>query len=333
MKPLRFALIGYGFWGKIIYRVLQNSRSATITNICDVKRQTIDEIRLFDKKINVTNSFQNIISDNKTDAVIIATPTATHYKLAAAALKSGKHVLVEKSMTILKSHAQILCTLAKKNKLILMVDHTYLYAPEIRIAKQIIETGKLGVIKSIDIIRTGPYLSKSDCDVIWDFAPHDISILYYFFQAPYMISASNSWHFIPNRADISNLYLKFTNGYDAYIHLSFLSPIKKRQIIIVGTKKTLLIEQSGITGKIYLYPSDIYFNKNQLTDDKVQFIDCNKQLSHLKYTEPLKNVCDEFIKSIRYHTEPLSNGHLGYEVVKIIETAQKSLLKKYLVKI
>lgn len=329
MKRLRFALIGYGYWGKKIFKTLRHFRSATITTICDIQRQTIEELRFFDNEINVTDNYQNIISNNNIDAVIITTPAATHYELAVAALQSGKHVLVEKPMTILKSHAQVLCALAEEKKLILMVDHTYLYAPEIRIAKQIIKTGKLGDIRLIDAIRVGPGQFKSDCDVLWDFAPHDISILYYFFQIPLVISASNSWHFIPNNVDISNLYLKFANGCDAYIHLSFLSPKKERRIIIVGTKKTLLIEQSGVIGKVYMYLSDIYFKKNLLINQKAQFIKNNKQLSHLKYTEPLQNLCDEFITSIRRHVEPLSNGRLGYEVVRIIETAQKSLSKKY----
>lgn len=328
MKPPRCALIGYGFWGRKIYRAMQSSYNSAITDICDIDISAFSDLGPYDHKINITDDYQKILDDNRITAVIITTPALTHYELTLRALKAGKHVLVEKPMTVQKNHAKILYSLAKEKKLILMVDHTYLYSAEIRKAKQIIEEGSLGDIKLVDILRAGPNLGRTDCDILWDFAPHDISVLYYLFQAPKTVSVSGSWHFSSDRFDVSNIHLKFTNKCDAYIHMSFLSPKKERQIIIVGTKKTLLIEHPGINGKMYIYPSQIYFEKDPSDINLAKVVKVSKKLSHLKYSEPLKNLCDEFIKSIKYETEPLSNGHFGFEIVKIIEDAQRSLSKQ-----
>jgi len=323
MQKLSVGLIGYGYWGKRLFKTLQKIRSVRTVAVCDKNQQTIDELQSLDSEIQLTKRYQDIVSNKNIDAVVIATPAETHYQIATDSLKSGKHVLLEKPMALKKADARRLYKFADKKKLILMVDHTYLYAPEIRVAKQTIDSGIIGNIRLIEATRVGPGQYKYDCDVIWDFAPHDISILYYLLGIPRELSAMNFCHLDQHRIDVSNLYFKFTNGRQAFVYLSWLSPIKIRKILIVGTEKTLLIEQDGRESKIYLYPSSCYFRNSGQADNDFQSVKNLRVLSGLPYSEPLSNVCHEFVQCIINHTQPLSSGHLGYEVVNIIETIHR----------
>jgi len=324
MQKLCVALIGYGYWGKELFRTLQKIQSIRIVAVCDKNQRVINELQSLDSGVQIiTNKYRDIVSNKDINAVVIATPAETHYKIAMASLQSEKHVLLEKPMTLEKTHARMLYKLADKKKLILMIDHTYLYAPEIRVAKQIIDSGVLGDIHLIEATRVGPGQYKYGCDVIWDFAPHDISILYYLLGNPTELSAMNSCHLNQHHIDVSDLYFKFTNGCEAYVYLSWLSPIKIRKILIVGAKKTLLMEQHGIASKINVYSNNCYFRESVQTDTYRQDVKNVQRLGGLPYAEPLHNVCHEFVQSIIGHTQPLSNGHMGYKIVNIIQAAHR----------
>ncbi|HJZ23926.1 MAG TPA: Gfo/Idh/MocA family oxidoreductase, partial [Candidatus Babeliales bacterium] len=259
MQKLSIGLVGYGSWGKKLFKALQKTRSINTVALCDTSHQAIDELGPLRSGIKfITNKYQEFLSSKDIDAVVVATPADTHYQIAMDSLKAGKHVLLEKPMTLDKTQARMLYKLADKKKLILMVDHTYLYAPEIRVAKQMIDSGSLGNIRLIEITRVGPGQYKNDCDVIWDFAPHDLSILYYLRGIPIELSAMNSSHLSRYHIDVSNIYFKFVDGCEARVHLSWLSPIKIRKILAVGSKKTLLLEQYNTNTKIHIYPNAYY---------------------------------------------------------------------------
>jgi len=320
MQKLSVALIGYGYWGRKLFKTLQKTQLVKIVAVCDKHQNVTKGVQLLNSEVQlVTNNYRRIVSKKDVNAVVIATPPETHYKIAKASLMSGKHVLLEKPMTTNKSHALELCKLANKKKLILMVDHTYLYAPEIRVAKQIIDDGILGKVSLIETTRVGPGQYKYDSDVIWDFAPHDISILYYLLGRPIKSSAIKSFVINRGRVDISNLYIKFAKGYEAYLHLSWISPIKVRKMVVVGKENTLLIDGDAKKGKIFMYPSKNFFRGDHQTNPPVQWLKNLRSLSGLPYSEPLKNVCHEFVQCIVKHTQPLSDGYLGFNVVNIIE--------------
>ncbi|OGM12187.1 hypothetical protein A2V80_02895 [Candidatus Woesebacteria bacterium RBG_16_39_8b] len=318
-QKLFVALVGYGYWGKRLFKTLKKFQSVSIVAVCDKNQRVLNGLQSLGSGVQfVTNKYRDVVSNKDINAVVIATPQETHYQIAKASLQSGKHVLLEKPMTTKKRHARTLNKLADKNKLILMIDHTYLYAPEIRAAKQIIGSGALGDIRLIETARAGPGQYKHDCDVIWDFAPHDISILYYLLGIPIELSAIHSCKLNQHRIDISNLSFKFANGCDAYVYLSWLSPIKLRRILIIGAKKTLMIEQTGITSKIDIYSNSYYLKQSNQTDKYRRRVKNVQRLSGLPYSEPLRNVCHEFVQSISGRTQPLSNGHLGYKIVSIM---------------
>ncbi|OGM28626.1 hypothetical protein A2962_00935 [Candidatus Woesebacteria bacterium RIFCSPLOWO2_01_FULL_39_61] len=319
MVNLNIALIGHGYWGKILFRNLQNTQSAQVTAICDKNQKLVSQLRLSNSQILVTCDLKEITSSKNIDAVVIATPAETHYKIAKSILWSGKHVLLEKPMALNKNHALELKKLADRKKLILMIDHTYLYAPEIRAAKQIVDSGDLGEIRFIETTRIGPGQYKVGCDVVWDFAPHDVSILYYFLGLPSKLSQVKSRIIDKKRADVSNLYFKFSNGCEAHVHLSWLSPLKIRKILIIGAKKTLFLEQVNNEEEMSMYLNDCYFKNSKKLLNYYKPIKNLQKLNNLPYVEPLRNVCHEFITSIINHTYPISDGQLGYEVVTIIE--------------
>lgn len=321
MQKMRLALVGYGYWGKKLFKTLQKFQSVKTIAVCDKNQQVINKLQSLGSGVQVTDKYQDIVSNKNIDAVVISTPAETHYQIAMASLQSGKHVLLEKPMALKKTHARALYKLADKKKLILMIDHTYLYAPEIRAAKQIIDSGKLGNIRLIETTRVGPGQYKYDCDVIWDFAPHDISILSYLLGIPIKLSAVNSCHLDRHRIDVSNLYFKYPSGCEARMYLSWISPTKIRKMLIVGTKKSLMIEQTGIGGKAYLYPNDCYLKSDSQTNSGGQAVKKIRQLSGLPYSEPLRNVIQEFFKCIVKRIQPLSDGRMGYKIVSIIEKA------------
>lgn len=319
MRKLRIALIGYGYWGKKLFKTLRLLRSIQVVAVCDKNLRVLNESRLLDSGAQLSQKYENILSSPDINAVVIATPPETHYPIAMASLQKEKHVLLEKPMTLEKTQAQMLNKLVQKKKLILMIDHTYLYAPEIRVAKQIIESGALGNIRFVEATRVGPGQYKHDTDVIWDFAPHDISILLYLLGMPKELFAVHACHLHRHRIDASNLYFKFTHGCNAKVYLSWLSPTKIRKMFIVGAKKSLLVEKRGITSKIRVYSNACYFRDKVQTNTHSQVLKNLHQLSGLPYAEPLRNVCQEFVRCIINNTQPLSDGRIGYEIVNIIQ--------------
>lgn len=324
MQKLRVALIGYGYWGEKLFKALQSSRSIKVIAVCGKNQRVINELKSTGSGIKlITNNYRDVTSNKNIDAVVIATPADTHYQIAMVSLQSGKHVLLEKPMTQKITHARKLYKFADKKKLILMIDHTYLYAPEIRATKQIINSGILGDIRFIESTRVGPEQYKNDSDVIWDFGPHDISILYYLLGIPTKISAVNFCHLNRNRIDVSSLYFKFAKKCKAHVYLSWLSPTKIRKMLVVGTKKSLLVEQPGIAGKVRVYSNSRYFRESNHEDAYGPGVKNMRRLSGLYYSEPLRNVCHEFVQCIQANTQPLSNGRMGWEIVNIIEAAHK----------
>jgi len=319
MRKLSIALIGYGYWGKTLFKALQKTQLIEVVAVCDKHKKIVNGLKSPNGSIRfVSNDYRRVVSRKDVGAVIIATPPETHYQIAKASLMSGKHVLMEKPMTTRNGHALELSRLADRKKLTLMVDHTYLYAPEIRVAKQIIDKGILGQVRFIETTRVGPGQYKNYGDVIWDFAPHDVSILYYLMGRPTKSLAVKSFVLNKGRVDSSDLHFKFAKGCEANIRLSWVSPIKDRKIVIVGTEKTLLINQDRIKAKVFLYPSKNFFRNGHRANTSVHSLKNLRLQSGLPYSEPLKNVFYEFAQCIFKNTQPLSDGYLGSNVVNII---------------
>ncbi len=275
-----------------------------------------------------TSNFNDLLQDG-IDAVVVATPVNTHYKLVKEALLHKKHVLVEKPMTDSSQEARELIKIASENDRVLMVGHIYEYHPAVEFLKQLIKNGELGEIYSIDAHRLNLGLFRPDVNVLWDLGPHDICIVLSIMdKEPISVSARGSGHLDPNLCDLAYLELIFDNGTSAHIHLSWLDPRKVRQITIIGSKKMAFYDDVAEAEKIYLY------------DKGCAFTPCNGNSAawppHYRYgdvtipfisnSEPLRIECNHFLNCIRDGKTPKTDGLAGLKVISILEAANQSLL-------
>jgi predicted dehydrogenase len=263
------------------------------------------------------------------DGVIVATPVSTHFRLAWDALRHGKHVLVEKPLARTRAECQALIDLARSRGLALMVGHTFEYNPAVEALKNMIDNGELGRIYYAYGLRTNLGIFQKDINVLWDLAPHDISIMLYLLgQAPVSVSAVGEAYVQPGIQDVAHMTLNFPNQIQAHIHVSWLDPCKVRRITIVGSKKMVVYDDVEPLEKLKVYDKGV--DKPEHTDTYGEF-----QLSYrygnitiptIPAHEPLKMECAHFADCILHDRSPRSDGLSGLRVVKVLESAQISLL-------
>lgn len=331
MLMISIAIIGYGYWGPNIVRNLSLIPNATITWACDVNPKTLTGVTRLYPAVKTTKNIADVLKDQTVDAVIIATPTTTHFSIARESLNANKHILVEKPMTITSNEAKKLCILAKKNKRICMVDHTFLYTPAIEEMKKIIDNGELGSILSIDSIRTNLGLFQSDTNVLYDLATHDIAILDFLLKRfPTSVAATGFSLSHTKHPCSAYLHLSYKPHIHATIHVSWLAPIKIRTITIVGTKKMLFYDDMEPTEKIKLYDKGVSIAKNPklIYQLRVGYRTGSMVAPHLKMREGLLGAVVDFVQSIEKKIPPRSDGAMGARVVNILERATASMHKK-----
>jgi len=326
---INIGIIGCGYWGPNLIRNFSSLSNANVISCCDINDSRLKHIKEIYRSIKTTKRYQDLLSDPKIDAVIIATPINTHYKIAKEALENGKHILVEKPLTDSSKKASELVKLSKKNKKILMVDHTFEYSPPIILIKKLIKENKLGKIYSFDSARLNLGLFQSDINVLWDLAPHDISILVYLLdETPSKTICIADSHISPDIEDNSHIFLNFKDNKTAHIHISWLHPTKVRRITIVGSKRMLIFDDVEPFEKIKLYDKGVY-TKLKYYDTYEEFLykyrSENTTILKVDNTEPLKLVCEHFLNCITRNIRPKTNGITGLKVVKIVEDLQKSL--------
>ncbi len=256
------------------------------------------------------------------DGVVIATPVRTHYQLAREALLHGKHVLVEKPLTANVTEAEELVALAEQQQRILMVGHTFEYSPAVNELRKLIQCGDLGRIYRIEAERVNLGLFRSDINVIWDLAPHDISILLYLLgKKPEQISVQAHAHIRSHLHDVANLDLSFADGMAAHIHVSWLHPCKIRRVTVIGDLRMAVYDDTNPAEmiKIYNKGADIY------ADPVVSYRNGEITIPYIDWTEPLRLECEDFANSIRLGEQPRAHGGVGLEVVRILAMAQESL--------
>ena len=238
---LKVGLVGYGYWGPNLARNLKATANAQLTIICDLKDAIIAEVQKKHPDIKTTKEYTQLLT--AVDAVIIATPPATHYPLAKRALQEGKHVFVEKPLALTKEHAKDLIEEAKRAGVVLMVGHTYEYVPQVNKLKEIISSGEIGKVHYLYTQRLNLGLWQPDCNVVWDLAPHDVSIILYIIgEMPVTVNAVGSAHVQAEKEDVAFITLNFKGGKTAHIQLSWLDPVKTRKVVIVGDKKMVVYD-------------------------------------------------------------------------------------------
>lgn len=324
---INVALVGYGYWGVNLLRNLTSIKNCNVAGVCESNENRHAAIKELYPDAIVVSNYSTVLSNPKIDAVVIATPVDTHYELAKQALLSGKHVLVEKPLTSSTNTAQELVELARSKDLLLMVDHTFLYSGAVEKIRELVDLGTIGKLQYLDSTRINLGLIQSDINVLWDLAPHDLSILAAVSdEKPVSVVASGVSHIGTGIENIAYMTLQYESGFIAHFNCSWSSPVKVRTMLIGGDKKMVVYDDINPTEKVKVYDSG-YVCKNDedrrkiRVDYRIGDIHVPKISTH----EPLKKMLEDFIYCIQHGATPRSNAELGLQVVKILEAAQVSI--------
>lgn len=328
MKKLNVAVIGCGYWGPNLIRNFNQLSACKMSACCDLSEDNLKRMRNLYPSILATSNFEEVTENSNIDAVAIATPVFSHWELAKKCLEHGKHVLIEKPMASNSEQCIDLIETAKKSEKVLMVGHTFEYTAAVNKAKEIVDSGELGEIYYISSTRVNLGLFQPDINVIWDLAPHDISIISYLLnESPIGVGGQGKAHYNKEIEDVAQMTLNYPNGTIAFIHNSWLDPDKIRKTTIVGNKKMLVYDDISPNEKIKIYDKGVEAPPYYDTYAEFQFSYRYGDIytPRIEEYEPLKRECDHFLECIRESKIPKSDGYSGLRVVSILEAANKSI--------
>ncbi len=334
---IRLAQIGAGYWGKNLLRNFYETEGAQVKLVCDHDPQALTAVARKTRAVETCLDSSSIFSRDDIDAVAIATPPATHYELARGALLAGKHVFVEKPLAQTVAECEELVQLADDRRRTLMVGHTFLYDAAVNRIKAYLQQGLAGEIYYITSRRLNFGIVRHDIDAMWNFAPHDLSILLHWLnEMPATIAAHGEARLQEHLVDVAFLHLNYPSGVSAHVHVSWLDPNKVRQMTIVGSEKMIVYDDVHPDHKIQIYDKGIA--KKNLAAHLGEFDSFGKfhlirragdlLIPKIDFAEPLRVQCRHFIDCIRENKRPLTDGEHGLAVVKILEAGKKSLLQK-----
>lgn len=327
---MKIAIAGYGYWGPNLVRNFNSAENSQVEMVFDLSEKQLERVRKSYPGIRTSSQIQDVLNNPDIDAVAIATPVFTHAPIARQALQAGKHVLIEKPMTGSVAEANELIALAQQTGRVLMVDHTYLYTDAVQKIKQLVDSGEIGKVQYIDSTRINLGLFQRDVNVLWDLAPHDISICNYVMaDFPVAVQAVGSAHTSNKLANIAYLTLFYNDNRIAHFNCSWVSPVKIRQMLIGGDKKMILFNDLETTEKLRIYDKG-YSIMPESDRDKI-LIDYrigDITIPKIPQTEALATMARDFVNAITTGSEPLSSWKSGLEVVKILEAAEKSIKNK-----
>ena len=324
---LKVGVIGFGYWGPNIVRNLTVLRETTVKTVCDVSSDATARAKAMYPHLTVCQDYREVTHDPEIEAVAVVTPVSTHYEIARHALENGKHVFVEKPFTASVSEAEKLIKLAKKNKLIIMVDHTFLFTGAVRKIKEVIDDNTLGSLYYYDATRFSLGLVQQDINVIWDLAPHDFSILDHVIKdKPVALTASGIGHLQKDQETIAYITFLFERNFIAHIGVNWLSPVKIRTTMIGGQKKMLLWNDLDAEEKIKIYDKGVKIaSKEGIYRMLVDYRMGDMISPRVDQTEALKIELIYFAQCIRDYETPINDGEAGLRVVKLLEAADRSL--------
>ncbi|WP_341524667.1 Gfo/Idh/MocA family oxidoreductase [Nostoc sp. UHCC 0302] len=331
MVNINIGVIGYGYWGPNLVRNFAEIPGAQVTKVSDFKPELLAKVQARYPSIQVTTDCQDIFTDPKINAVVIATPVSTHFDLALAALQAGKHVLVEKPMTASSEQARRLIEEAEKRKLVLMVDHTFVYTGAVRKMHDLIATNQLGDIYYYDSVRVNLGLFQHDVNVIWDLAVHDLSIMNYVLPSqPYAVSATGISHVPGEPENIAYLTCFFESNLIAHFHVNWLAPVKVRRTLIGGSQRMIVYDDLEPSEKVKIYDKGITVNGNSesLYQMLIGYRTGDMWSPKLDMTEALRTEGLHFIDCINQGNRPITDGEAGLQTVKILEAATQSIKQR-----
>lgn len=326
---MKFGVIGYGYWGPNVVRNLASLEDSQVITIAEMSPNARARAQKAYPSINVTSDASDIFLSTEIDAVAVVTPVWTHYELAKAALLNGKHVFVEKPFTSNVAQGEELINLASRKNLKIMVDHTFLFTGAVRKIWKLLDEGTLGKLYYYDATRVNLGLFQHDINVLWDLAPHDLSIMDYLIKtSPEAIVATGQKH-LNGHEDVAYMTLYFPEKVIAHINVNWLSPVKVRTTLIGGERRMLVWNDLEADEKIKVYDRGVDITSREgVYDLLVNYRSGDMWAPQLEQAEALRQELSYFVDCISSGQEPLNNGCAGLRVVKMLEAASESLNKR-----
>ncbi|MGA3293441.1 MAG: Gfo/Idh/MocA family oxidoreductase [Candidatus Acidiferrales bacterium] len=326
---IKIGVIGYGYWGPNVVRNFHAQEKSRVVGVCDKNPQSLRRVRQAYHDMYVTEDCNELLHATNVDAIAVVTPVWTHYELAKAALENGKHVFVEKPFTCSSAQAEELIELADRKNLKIMVDHTFLFTGAVRRIRQFIDDGTLGDLFYYDSTRVNLGLFQHDVNVVWDLAPHDLSIMDYLIkEKPEAVVATGERH-LNGVADIAFLTIYYPNQLIGHINVNWLSPVKVRTTLIGGEKKMLVWNDLEADEKIKVYDKGVEMTSGEeVYKTLVSYRTGDMWAPKVEQVEALKLEAAYFVDCVLNNKKPFNDGAAGLRVVKILEAADKSLEQK-----
>jgi predicted dehydrogenase len=331
MIMVNVGVIGYGYWGPNLVRNFAETKDAKIVSVSDRKADRLSLVQSRYPSVKVTQDPMELINDPQVDAVIISTPVSTHYDLASKAFKAGKHVLVEKPMTCSVDEGKKLLEEAARVKKTLMVDHTFIYTPAVVKIKEMVGKGDLGRLLYYDSVRVNLGLFQHDVNVLWDLAVHDLSIMDFILgEQPTEVSATGVAHLNGQPQDVAYITCYMQNNLIAHFHVNWMAPVKVRRTLIGGDRQMIVYDDLEPSEKIKVYDKGVSLNEGAegVYQMLVSYRSGDMWAPHLASTEALKAEAAHFVDCVTNGKTPQTDGEMGLRIVKILESADKSMANR-----
>ncbi len=326
---MKVGIIGLGYWGPNLVRNFASHPEVDLVYGCDLSD---DRLALIKSRFPATELLKdyNELLKKDVDIIAIATPVDTHFKFAKMALDTGKHIWVEKPFTATSQEAQDLIELAEKKNLRIFVDHTFIYTGAVQKMRELVDSGEIGEIKYFDSVRVNLGLFQHDVNVIWDLAPHDLSIMNYLMPNSKVVAvAANGIANYYDHENVAHLSVYFEDNCFAHFHVNWTSPVKIRRMLVGGDKKMLVFDDMENFEKVKVYDAGVEMSsKEKIHEALVQYRMGDMHSPKVKSTEALSLGAAEFISAIHGNRDPLTCGKDGFDVVKILEASEKSIKNK-----
>jgi predicted dehydrogenase len=322
-------VIGYGYWGPHIVRNFHSLNNARVLVVCDKETQALRRANQAYADLEVTTDLSCVLTSPHVDAVAVVTPVWTHFELAKAALENGKHVFVEKPFTTTSEQARQLIELAEKKNLRIMVDHTFLFTGAVKKIRQLINSNELGNLYYYDSTRVNLGLFQHDVNVVWDLAPHDLSIMNHLIKDKAEAIVATGERHLNGLEDVAFITVYFEHNIIAHINVNWLSPVKVRTTLIGGEKKMVVWNDLELYEKVRVYDKGVQITSRQgMYDLLVSYRSGDMWAPKVEQTEALKAECEYFVDCIQDNKQPFNDGQAGLEVVKMLEAADKSIRER-----
>lgn len=324
---LNVAVVGCGYWGPNLVRNIYENRLVNRVVACDLDMSKLEKIVARYPSVEVTQEFREVVGRIDIDAVMIATPLSTHFDLALAALQHNKHVFVEKPFAASSEQALRLIEEANRRRLTLMVGHTFQYSPPVMKIRQILDVGELGQIFYVSSTRVNLGLHQKDVSVLWDLAPHDLSmILYWLDEDPVEVLATGKDFVQKGIPDVAFLFMRFASGAIAHVQVSWLAPSKLRRTTIVGDAKMLVYDDTEHLEQVKIFDKGVRFkDPDTFGEYQLSYRTGDIVSPKIESFEPLQAEVTDFLTSILGRRAPRSDGHAGLRVIRVLEAAERSL--------